>query len=79
MSKLNIVYTKVGCPYCVRAKHLLQQEKIEFEEISLTFHPGRRDEMIEKSGGKSTVPQIFLQEKHIGGCDDLFALYEKNF
>jgi len=73
----NIVYTKVGCPYCDRALALLRDQSIPFEEISISLFPEKKAEMVEKSGGRTTVPQIFLQEKHIGGCDDLFALYKK--
>lgn len=78
MSDQNIIYIKETCPYCAKAKQLLQQKNISFEEVSLISHPERRQEMIEKSGGRTTVPQVFLQGKHIGGCDDLFALYEKD-
>jgi glutaredoxin 3 len=77
MTIKTVVYTKVGCPYCIRALKLLEQEQVGFEEISLSSQPDRRTEMIEKSAGKKTVPQIFLQGKHVGGCDDLFALYRR--
>lgn len=67
------IYTKTTCPYCVRAKALLQAKGAVFNEINITLHPEKRDEMLARSQ-RSTVPQIFINEKHIGGCDDLYAL-----
>ncbi|MBF0447396.1 MAG: glutaredoxin 3 [Magnetococcales bacterium] len=69
-----IVYSTTVCPYCVRAKMLLDKKGASYEEINLTKNPDRRDEMLQKSGGKRTVPQIFIGDKHIGGCDDLYEL-----
>ena len=71
--KKVIVYSKEVCPYCVRAKALLQRKGVAFEEIKIADEK-TRDEMIAKSGGRMTVPQIFIGEKHVGGCDDLYAL-----
>lgn len=68
-----VVYTKEVCPYCVRAKALLQRKGAKFSEIKITTDE-QREEMIKKSGGRMTVPQIFIDDKHIGGCDDLYAL-----
>lgn len=68
-----IIYSKDPCPYCVRAKNLLQRKDAKFTEIKITDDK-IKVEMIEKSGGRMTVPQIFIDEKHIGGCDDLYAL-----
>ncbi len=68
-----LIYTKEICPYCVRAKSLLQRKGAVFKEIKITDE-ATRDEMIKKSGGRMTVPQIFVGEAHIGGCDDLYAL-----
>ncbi len=68
-----IIYSKEVCPYCVRAKALLQKKGAAFEEIKITDDKTKQ-EMIEKSGGRMSVPQIFINEKHIGGCDDLYAL-----
>ena len=68
-----IIYSKEVCPYCVRAKALLQKKGVAFEEIKITDDKTKQ-EMIEKSGGRMSVPQIFINEKHIGGCDDLYAL-----
>lgn len=68
-----IVYSKEICPYCVKAKALLQRKGVKFSEIKIT-DDATREEMVQKSGGRMTVPQIFIGEKHVGGCDDLYAL-----
>ena len=68
-----IVYSADYCPYCVRAKDLLQRKGISFEEIHVDEDPQKREEMIQKSG-RMTVPQIFINDKPIGGFDDLYAL-----
>lgn len=68
------IYTKQTCPYCVRAKQLLETKGATFEEIRIDLQPQRREEMIERAGGRGTVPQIFIGATHVGGCDDLFAL-----
>jgi glutaredoxin 3 len=73
MAKVEI-YSTMFCPYCARVKGLLTAKKVAFEEIDLLETPGRRDEMLERSGGRQTVPQIFIDGEHIGGCDDLLAL-----
>jgi glutaredoxin 3 len=69
-----IVYSQPFCGYCSAAKRLLTTKGAEFTEIDVMFEPGRRDEMIERSGGRRTVPQIFIDGRHIGGFDDLAAL-----
>jgi glutaredoxin 3 len=68
-----IVYSKEICPYCVKAKALLQRKGVKFSEIKIT-DDATREEMVKKSGGRMTVPQIFIGETHVGGCDDLYAL-----
>ena len=68
------IYTKPGCPYCHAAKDLLRRKGVSFEEIDILREHGRRSEMIERAGGGSTVPQIFIAGRHVGGCDDLYAL-----
>ena len=68
-----LVYTKDHCPYCDRAKELLQKKGASFREINLTEHPELIPEMIERSQRK-TVPQIFINHQSIGGCDDLYEL-----
>ncbi len=67
------IYTKQTCPFCHRAKALLQQKGAAFNEIAIDGDAEKRSGMIERSG-RTTVPQIFIDGKHIGGCDDLYAL-----
>ncbi len=68
------MYMTMFCPYCSRARALLQQKGVGFVEIDIAEEPERRAEMIERAGGRRTVPQIFINGEHIGGCDDLVAL-----
>ncbi|MFW7266676.1 glutaredoxin 3 [Gluconacetobacter sp. Hr-1-5] len=68
------IYTQPGCPYCVRAVRLLQQKGAPFTEIRALHGTPERAEARERSGGRTTVPQIFINGQHIGGCDDLMAL-----
>lgn len=68
------MYTTAVCPYCVRAKQLLKARGVDvIEEVRVDLDPERRDEMMEKTG-RRTVPQIFIGDTHVGGCDDLYAL-----
>jgi glutaredoxin 3 len=73
MSKITI-YTTPICPYCVRAKQLLKKKGAAFDEIDVFMDADARQEMEDKAQGRRTVPQIFIGEKHVGGCDDLYAL-----
>ena len=68
------IYTTTVCPYCVRAKSLLTRKGQTYKEINLNQEPDRRDEMLKRAGGKMTVPQIFIDGLHVGGCDELYAL-----
>jgi glutaredoxin 3 len=68
-----IVYSSDYCPYCSRAKQLLQNKHVSFEEIRVDGKPQVRAEMVKKSG-RTSVPQIWIGTTHVGGCDDLFAL-----
>jgi glutaredoxin 3 len=68
-----VMYASSWCGYCSRARQLLAQKGIEFTEIDVDVEPGARIEMVKRSG-RSTVPQIFIGDRHIGGCDDLYAL-----
>jgi glutaredoxin 3 len=68
------VYTTPYCPYCVSAKDLLRRKGVDFIEINVAGDRDLRHKMVERSGGRVTVPQIFIGETHVGGCDDLFAL-----
>lgn len=69
------IYTTDYCPYCDRAKDLLSQLGYSYQEINVQHDPKLREEMMAKSHGRRTVPQIFIGEHHIGGCDDLFAVH----
>lgn len=73
MSQVTI-YTKAYCPYCVRAKSVLDNKGVIYKEIRIDDQPELRPQMIERAGGRTTVPQIFIGEQHIGGCDDMLAL-----
>ncbi|PKO36780.1 MAG: glutaredoxin 3 [Betaproteobacteria bacterium HGW-Betaproteobacteria-6] len=74
MSAHVLMYTTAVCPYCVRAKQLLKARGVEqIEEVRVDIDPERRDEMMQKTQ-RRTVPQIFIGETHVGGCDDLYAL-----
>jgi glutaredoxin 3 len=68
------IYTTPTCPYCLAAKRLLTQKGAAFEEISVAWDPLGRRRMTKRANGRSTVPQIFIDDKHIGGCDELHAL-----
>jgi glutaredoxin 3 len=68
------VYTTSYCPFCVRAKALLKSKGVEFEEIDVTDDPDLREKMVERAGGRRTVPEIFINGKIIGGYDELRAL-----
>ena len=73
MAKVEI-YSTMWCPYCARARALLERKGVEFVEIDLMEQPGRRDEMIRRASGRTTVPQIFIDGVHVGGSDELAAL-----
>ena len=68
------VYTTPYCPYCIAAKELLSRKGAEFVEINVAGNRDLRAKMVERAGGRTTVPQIFIGETHVGGCDDLYAL-----
>ncbi len=68
------IYTTPICPYCVRAKSLLAKKGVEVEEIDIYMSAEARQEMQANTGGARTVPQIFIGDTHVGGCDDLYAL-----
>ena len=68
------VYSKTFCPYCIRAQHLLDSKGIDYQVYVIGFDGPKRDEMIRRARGRTTVPQIFIDDRHIGGCDDLLAL-----
>jgi len=67
------MYTTMFCPYCSRARALLDKKGVAYTDIDI-YETGKRDEMIKRAGGGRTVPQIFIDGEHIGGCDDMVAL-----
>jgi len=71
------LYTTPICPFCHRAKQLLQRKGVTYVERNVMLNPGTRAEMRERAGGANTVPQIFIDDRHIGGCDELYALDAK--
>ena len=73
MARIEI-YTKFGCPYCDRAMRLLDDKGAAYEEYELNTMPGKREEMLERAPGRITVPQIFIDGRHVGGSDDLAEL-----
>ena len=72
------IYTTMTCPYCMRAKALLGKKGVKFHEVDVSGNAAKRDEMTTRAGGRYTVPQIFIGETHVGGCDDLYALEGAN-
>jgi len=74
MSKMIEIYCSQFCGYCHRAKMLLENKGVNFQEISVDSDNEKREEMLSRSNGSTSVPQIFIEQEHIGGCDDLYAL-----
>ncbi len=68
------IYSKTFCSYCVRAKRLLETKRIPFAEYAIDMDAGKRQEMIQRASGRTTVPQIFIDGRHIGGCSELMDL-----
>ena len=77
MAKIEI-YTWQSCPFCIRAKALLERKGVAYEEYPIDGDEAARQSMSKKADGRSTVPQIFINGKGIGGCDELYALEERN-
>ncbi|HKT19856.1 MAG TPA: glutaredoxin 3 [Stellaceae bacterium] len=73
MAKVEI-YSTMWCGYCARARALLQRKGVAFEDIDVDADSSKRDEMVKRAGGRSTVPQIFIDGRHVGGSDELAAL-----
>jgi len=71
------VYSGDFCPYCVRAKSLLKQRGLDFIEYNVQQDPDKRAEMMKRSNGGRSIPQIFINDQHVGGCDELYALDKK--
>ena len=68
------IYTRQHCPYCHFAKELLSRKGVRFREIDVTADPAMRQQMIERANGRTSIPQVFIGARHIGGCDELYAL-----
>ncbi|HEY9215960.1 MAG TPA: glutaredoxin 3 [Ancylobacter sp.] len=75
MSQIEI-YTTYSCPYCHAAKDLLKRKGVQFSEINVTGDPVARSSMSSRANGRTSVPQIFIGGRHVGGCDDIYALEE---
>lgn len=73
MAKVEI-YTGMLCGFCSAAKRLLKEKGVDFEETDVSFDSAKKQEMLKRANGSHTVPQIFIDGEHIGGCDDLYAL-----
>ena len=69
-----LMYCTAACPFCQAAERLLLEKGAEIDKVRVDLEPARRTEMTQKSGGRRTVPQIWIDERHIGGCDDLYDL-----
>ena len=80
MKKVNkvIIYTSSLCGFCYKAKSLLKRKNILFDEINIDINHEKKIEMINRSNGKTSVPQIFFDNQHIGGCDELYILDQEN-
>ena len=68
------IYTRMMCPYCVRAVQLLKKKGVDYEEIDASFSKDKKAEMIQRANGRSTYPQIFIGQTHVGGCDEMMSL-----
>lgn len=73
MSKV-LIYSTGACPFCVRARMLLKDKAVDYDEVRVDLEPQRRPEMIERARGATSVPQIFVGDMHVGGCSELYAL-----
>jgi glutaredoxin 3 len=77
MSAKVLMYCTAACPFCQAAERLLVEKGVAIEKVRVDLQPERRVEMTRKSGGRRTVPQIWIGERHVGGCDDLYELDRK--
>ena len=68
------IYTRIFCGYCTRAKQLLETKGVDYQEYDISMDAPKRAEMLQRAHGRSTVPQIFIDDRHVGGCDDLHEL-----
>ena len=72
-----VMYSTGFCPYCVRARMLLERKGVIYNDIRVDLEPALRAEMIQRSSGRTSVPQIFIDDFHVGGCDDMYALEQQ--
>ena len=77
MKCLVEIYSSMLCPFCYRAKALLKSKGVPFQEIDVMLRPGKRQEMVARSGGRTSVPQIFVDGRHVGNCDEICDLESK--
>jgi glutaredoxin 3 len=73
-----VIYSSNACPYCIKAKKLLEAKGVNYKELRIDENPDFIDEAVKRSGGRTTVPQIFIDDFHVGGCDELYALDREN-
>jgi GrxC family glutaredoxin len=73
-----VIYSSNACPYCLKAKKLLEAKGVNYKELRIDENPDFIDEAVKRSGGMTTVPQIFIDDFHVGGCDELYALDREN-
>lgn len=71
------IYSSMLCPFCYRAKNLLKSKGVAYQEIDVMLSPGKRQEMVQRSSGRTSVPQIFVDGRHIGNCDEIYELDSK--
>lgn len=71
------IYVKTTCSYCMRARRLLDEKKVDYAAYVVDFDSAKRQEMIQRADGRTTVPQVFIGGRHVGGCDDLMALEQR--
>ena len=75
--KKVVIYTTGLCPFCLLAKRLFAEKDVSYQEVDVLMDPRGRADMVEKSGGRTSVPQIFVDDFHVGGSDDLYALEQE--
>ena len=75
--KKVVIYTTGLCPFCLLAKRLLTEKDVSYQQVDVLMDPRARADMVEKSGGRTSVPQIFVEDFHVGGSDDLYALEQE--
>ena len=76
--KKVVIYSSTVCPYCVKAKKLLETKGVDYKELNIDENPDFIDESVKRSGGRTTVPQVFIDDVHVGGCDELYDLDREN-